>query len=328
LQPPLPEHVDLAHYVHGQTSLRSIFLGIGRVRDRQVKPVSAPLNQLVHIAIAGSSGFGKSTCMQSLGYQILNAREQPSTVMLDAQGVTFTAFEGNSGLRYPLASDPDDIKAILHELVAEMERRKELFGRWRGIDSLEKYNCIVSDNQRLSVLPIFFDEFGLLSDDKEIARYVKKLSRAGRKFGFYLIAGSQTWYSDEISSSLKANLSTSIQFYAKSKGQSRTLLGDSVAYEITRPGQAFCRLPGHADLIEMQAPDTKNVVEVIPALIEHQPQPMPAKPQPEPTEQEQTILQLFDEGVTRAEIALTVFGSKGGNQYKKIDEILEKFERV
>jgi DNA segregation ATPase FtsK/SpoIIIE-like protein len=122
---------------------------------------------------------------------------------------------------------------------------------------------VVDETQRLRVMPVFFDEFGLLSDDRAIAHNVKALSRGGRKFGIYLIAGSQTWYSDEIASSLKANLSTSIQFYAKTKSQSRVLLGESAAYEIIRPGQAFCRLPGQAGLIEIQAPDATNVIDEI-----------------------------------------------------------------
>jgi S-DNA-T family DNA segregation ATPase FtsK/SpoIIIE len=308
--------------------VRNIFLGIGRLPDGPIRPVSAPLSRLVHIAVAGSSGFGKSTLMQSLGYQVLNAREQPQTVLLDAQGVTFTPFEDHENLLYPLASEPDEVKAILAELVAEMEKRKTLFARWRGIDSLDKYNGVVSEAEQLPVVPIFLDEFGVLADDKEIAGYVKKLAQAGRKFGMYLIAGSQTWYSDEIASSLKANLSTSIQFYAKSKSQSRVLLEDSAAYEITRPGQAFCRLPGQAGLIELQAPDVKSVINVTPTLIDASARTIPTRPQPVPTTQEQRILELFDQGSPKSEIAIKVFGYKGGNQYKKIDEVLEKFGRV
>lgn len=333
LQPPLPEQVDLTDYVTEQTSLRHMFLGVGRLPSGQVQPISAPLSRLVHIAIAGSSGFGKSTCMQALGYQVLHAREQPATVMLDAHGVTFTPFEGDSRLLYPLASEPEHIKAILAELVAELDRRKALFARWRGIDNLEKYNSVVEEGDRLRVIPIFFDEFGLVSDEKEIAQYVKKLAQGGRKFGMYLIAGSQTWYSSEIASSLKANLSTSIQFYAKSKSQSRVLLEDSIASEITRPGQAFCRLPGHAGLIELQAPDVQNALNLTPALIKAQSLATPPMPTLKPTAQEQLILDIFDEQAQRgefhkAEIAIQVFGSKGGNQYKKIDEVLEKFQRV
>ncbi len=333
LQQPLPEHVDLSQYVTGLTSLHRIFLGVGRLPNGQVRSVSAPLGRLVHIAVAGSSGFGKSTLMQALGYQVINAREQPSVVMLDAQGVTFTPFEDNKNLRYPLVSEGEDIRTILHDLLTEMKRRKELYSRWRGIDNLDKYNQAVDEQQHLPVIPIFFDEFGLLANDKDVANYVKKLLQAGRKFGMYFIAGSQTWYSDEIASSLKANLSTSIQFYAKSKSQSRVLLGDSAASDITRPGHAFCRLPGQPGLIELQAPDATTVLDITPRLITGKTARNPVMPQLQPTDLEQMILNLFDEQaqqgqMNKAAISIAVFGSKGGNQYKKINDVLKKFGRV
>ncbi|MCG3209244.1 MAG: hypothetical protein FOGNACKC_02865 [Anaerolineae bacterium] len=332
LQQPLPEYVDLSQHVT-VPSLRNIFLGVGRLPNGLIQPINAPLSRLVHIAVAGSSGFGKSTLMQALGYQVINAREHPVTVMLDPQGVTFTSFEGSRNLRYPLASEEQDIGAILQDLLVEMEQRKELFSHWRGIDDLGKYNQVVDASGRLPVIPIFFDEFGLVADSKVIAKSVKKLAQAGRKFGMYLIAGSQTWYSDEISSSLKANLSTSIQFYAKSKSQSRVLLGAGEASQITRPGQAFCRLPGQPGLIELQAPDASSVLDVAPSLAMTEMASKPLMPQSSPDDLEQAILDLYDEQIktgeiNRAAISLSVFGSKGGNQYRKIDEVLAKFGRV
>jgi DNA segregation ATPase FtsK/SpoIIIE-like protein len=204
-----------------------------------------------------------------------------------------------------------------------MTRRQQLFSKWRGVDSLERYNSVVAESERLSVLIIFFDEFGLVADDKPIAAHIRRLAQGGRKFGMYLIAGSQTWYSDDIASSLKANLSTSIQFYAKSKSQSRVLLGNSAAFEITRPGQAFCRLPGQAGLIELQAPDVKSVVEVTPTLLEAD--EMRSMPHQEPTEQEQQILELYRNGATLNGIARQVFGSIGGKQNQLIKDILSKF---
>ncbi|MCB0174801.1 MAG: hypothetical protein KDJ97_30105 [Anaerolineae bacterium] len=333
LQQPLPEYVDLTHYVTGSPSLRNVFLGVGRMPTGVIQPISAPLSRLVHIAVAGASGFGKSTMMQALGHQVINAREHPNVVMLDAQGVTFTPFEANEHLRYPLASESEDIRAILQDLISELNKRKELYSRWRGVDSLEKYNRVVNEHDRFPVIPIFFDEFGLLADDKEIAKAVKQLSQAGRKFGMYMIAGSQTWYSDEIASSLKANLSTSIQFYAKSKSQSRVLLGDSAASDITRPGQAFCRIPGQPGLIELQAPDAKRALDDALILISEEAMTKPSMPSQKPNALEQEILDLYDEQmrqgkVNKAAIAHQVLGNKGGNQYKKIDEVLEKFGRV
>lgn len=313
LQAPLPETVDLAHYLMGACSLRRMFLGVGRLPGGQVQPIAAPLETLVHIATGGSSGFGKSTFMQSLGYQCLEAKEHTQVVMLDTQGVTFTPFTGHNRLIYPLASDLDNITAILAELVGEMKRREGLFTRFKGVANLSQYNSAMGDT--LPIMPIFFDEFGMAADDKRIVGYVKRLVQGGRKFGLYLIAGAQTWGADEIAMSIRGNLSTSVQFYARSKAQSRILLEDSRAAELTRPGQAFARLPGQTDLIELQAPDPSSVIDTTPLLLDDG--PMPGEVSAEPDRQAQ-IIGLLQRGASNQEIASTIFNKpnlSGDNFY-------------
>lgn len=303
LQAPLPETVDLSHYLMGACSLRRMFLGVGRLPSGQVQPITAPLETLVHIATGGSSGFGKSTFMQSLGYQCLEAKEQTQVVMLDTQGVTFTPFTGHGRLLYPLASDLDNIAGILAELVEEMKRREGLFKRYQGVFTLAQYNSV--DGHDLPIIPIFFDEFGMAADDKRIVKHVKNLVQGGRKFGLYLIAGAQTWGADEIAMSIRGNLSTSVQFYARSKAQSRILLEDSRAAELTRPGQAFARLPGKADLIELQAPDPSSVIDVEPILLDAGPgAEMPTEAQPD---RETQIIGLIQAGASNQEIAQQIF---------------------
>jgi DNA segregation ATPase FtsK/SpoIIIE-like protein len=262
----------------------------------------------------------------ALAWQVINAHEQPRPVMLDPQGVTFTPFEGDKRLLYPLASDPNDIIAILDALMNEMERRQKLFARWRGIATLAQYNKVVEPDERLPVIPIFFDEFGLVSDHREIARHTKKLTQAGRKVGISLIAGTQTWGADEIATALRANLATSVQFFARDKHQSRILLGAGDAAEITRPGQAFAILPGQPGLIEIQAPDPSSVVEITPTRIEEEDQPvMPDMPDPEPTPTEARILEMAAGGASYNAIAREVYQSTGGKQTQMIKDTLAKY---
>lgn len=182
LQAPLPESVDLAHYLMGACSLRRMFLGVGRLPSGQVQPITAPLETLVHIATGGSSGFGKSTFMQSLGYQCLEAKEAVQVVMLDTQGVTFTPFTGHGRLLYPLANDLGNIAAILGELVEEMKRRESLFTRYKGVANLGQYNSATGED--LPIMPIFFDEFGMAADDKRIVGYAKKIVQGGASSAF------------------------------------------------------------------------------------------------------------------------------------------------
>jgi len=263
----LPDRVDLAHYTGDRTSLRNIFLGIGRMPDGRVQPISAPLETLVHIATGGASGFGKSTFMQALAYQVLASRETPNPVFLDPQAVTFSPFAGDDRLRYPIASEPDLIALILAELVAEMKRRQQLFSRWRGIQNLSQYNQAVDPDDRLSPIPIFFDEFGLVADHRPTAQSAKTLAAGGRKAGLSLIVGTQHWGHDEVSTAFRSNLSTSIQFFARDKAESRILLGDSAAADIVHRGRAFARLPGQPGLIEIQAPDPSAYISDVPELL-------------------------------------------------------------
>lgn len=313
IEQPLPDHVDLSHYLMGSASLHSIFLGVGRYPDGQVKPVSAPLERLVHIAEAGSSGFGKSTHMQALAYQCLNAREAAQTVLLDAQGVTFTVFTGNERLKYGIASQEVDILAILLDLVGEMTRRQELFSKWQGVANLAQYNQAVTEAERLPQIPVFFDEFGLVADNKKIAGQVGKLAKGSRKSGIALICSAQTWGSDEIATSLRANLSTSIQFYSRDKSTSRILLGDSSAANITRPGQAFCRLPGQPGLVELQAADPSNLIEVTPMLLT--PGDMPDMPVIEDDQRLVEFGRLVTNGMSRFDASLQVYGKKYSGEH-------------
>lgn len=306
LQAPLPEHVDLSHYLMGVCSLHNIFLGVGRFPDGQVRPLSAPLERLVHIAEAGSSGFGKSTHLLALAYQCINAREAPRVVVLDPQAVTFTPFAGDERLLYPLASKETDILAILTELVGEMERRQQLFSQWRGVAMLGQYNQVVSEAERLPQIPIFFDEFGFVARNKRIAQRVDLLAKGGRKAGISLIAGAQTWGGDEIATCLRANLSTSIQFYARDKSTSRVLIGDSAAANITRPGQAFCRLPGTTGLIELQAPDPSNLLDLTPVLLQGNGD-MPMMPRSLEDEQDGEFVRLVREGKTKSAACWEVY---------------------
>lgn len=322
----LPEYVDLAQYVPGVTSLRSVFLGVGRINGN-VQPVSAPLESLVHIATGGASGFGKSTFMQALAYQIINARELPRLVMLDPQAVTFSCFLGDDRLLYPVASEPSMIAVILAELVKEMQRRQHLFGHWRGVQNLSQYNRVVAQEERLFPIPVLFDEFGLVADDKRIAKSAKLLSAGGRKSGISLIVGTQHWGHDDVSTAFRANLSTAIQFSARDKSESRILLNDSVAASITRRGQAFCRLPGKAGVIELQAPDPATLVGGEPELL-----PVSEWNRPEVIdrldgdsgETEQRIMEMWDNEPRPSfnEMARQIYGVSGGKQTRLIREVL------
>lgn len=326
LTPGLPERVDLAPYIAGGSSLRSIFLGVGRLPDGRVTEVRAPLGRLVHVAMGGASGFGKSTLAQALALQVIEARELPRPVMLDAQGVTFSAFRGNPRLLYPLAEQEDEIEGILEALVREMAHRAGLFRDYRGVQSLDDYNALPGVD-RLPVIPVFFDEFSIVGDNKHIARFSRELAQKARKTGIQLIAGCQTWLAQDIGSALRANMSTAIQFYVRDKNQSRLLLGSSDAASLTLPGQAFAVLPGQSGLIELQTPDPSGLLD---PLVGEQVAPV-SQVIPQPSRavtvggwDTETVVEVYRQTGSLAAVARAHGKSPGGKQNEEIREILKE----
>lgn len=274
--PALPAEVHLRDYLF-QCSLSSVFLGVGRLPGEvNPRPIIAPLERLVHIATAGSSGFGKSTFMQALAYQALNAPDS-RPVLMDAQGVTFSAFERHPALLARLASDEADILDTLDYLLDEMQRRKGLFSHHPGVAKLRDYNSQV--DEPLPAIPAFFDELGLMGDNRDVVTKVKLLVMGGRKFGLFLILGSQTWLASQFSTALRSNLSTSVQFAARDKNQSRVLLSSPEAANITQPGRAYAILPGQAGLVELQAPMVDEADLRAPAQVVTLPDPATARAQ-------------------------------------------------
>jgi DNA segregation ATPase FtsK/SpoIIIE-like protein len=309
--PALPVEVHLKEYVY-QPSLGAIFLGIGRLPGEfNPRPIVAPLERLVHIATAGSSGFGKSTFMQALAYQALNAPES-RPLLMDAQGVTFSAFEGHPALLTRLASEEADIINALDLLLDECERRKGLYSQIPGCAKLRDYNSRA--DEPLPAIPAFFDEFGLLSDNKDVVAKVKLLSQGGRKWGIYLVLGSQTWLASQFTTALRSNLSTSIQFSARDKNQSRVLLSAPDAAKITLPGRAYAILPGQAGLVELQAPMVEEEELKVPGQVMALPDPASAR-----------ALALKEAGASLSAIAKEIFRldrEPNGRDIKRVKMLL------
>jgi DNA segregation ATPase FtsK/SpoIIIE-like protein len=231
--------------------------------------------------------------------------------MIDGQGVTFTPFVDDVRLLYPIVSKPEGILEVLILLVAEMKRREELLGQWKGVKDVNEYNRL-PDVERLPIIPILMDEISLFCNNKEITSQITILGRAARKTGLPIIAMAQQWRWDAVSTAFRANLSTAINFRAQSKRDSHLLLDDSVAASITRKGQAYCRLPGIAGLVELQAPNPGDLLDIQPARIG-------------PSNKETKIIELHQAGASHAQICQEVYGYKSSNKYPEIDEVIGKY---
>jgi hypothetical protein len=263
-----PDKVTLDELLSaGGSTLSNIVLGMTMDGDSP-KTISAPLESLVHIALAGSSGWGKSGLIKVLAYQLVSAPEPVELVLIkvlayqlvsapepvelvfiDMEGVTFGAFAQSAKLRYPIVDDKRDIVAVLNAMVDEIEVRKKLFQHFPSVDKLSEYNRLAADP--LPPIACLVDEAGSLLADRGVEDALMPVALRGRKYGIYLLLASQDFTHNTMKTALRNQLSTRIQLKAMNASQSNILLGQPDAKGIEKVGRSYVILTGQ-QMVEMQ----------------------------------------------------------------------------
>jgi hypothetical protein len=310
---PWPDRVNLADLLaDGQGDLNNIILGVTPDRGR-LAPLTAPLEKMVHVAVGGASGWGKSEFLRAFCFQVATAPQLAELALIDLEAATFSPFARSGKLRYPIADDERDILAILADLVDEMNRRKELYRPWPEADKLSIYNRL--GDEPLPVIALLIDEAtAIFGENKDIEQAARTLALRGRKYGLYVVAGGQSWKASDFDSSIRGQFSTTIHFHAKDKTSSRVLLGDPAAADLDRIGGAFVVLPGRP-MVEIQSPAISLMHTTRALQVGNQagPPTMPALPDPEPTledEQDEHFKDLVDSGESRRAAALEAYGKE------------------
>jgi hypothetical protein len=317
----LPPKIELSQLIPTGPSIEALALGI-EVTDSGLKALTSPLAGLVHVGVGGSSGWGKSVFLQCLAIQIALAPELAQMALIDIEGQTFSPFAalGGDRLRYPLADNEADITAILDDLKGEWERRRQLYQRHPSAADLAGYNALAE--APLPPVVMMFDEINMVTDDKDI------MGRLTKKYGIFCILGGQDWNAASIPTKLRNNFSTRIQLKAMSKTQSRVMLEDSSAADITDPGRAYAVLPGRG-LSEIQTPFiTKDDIARALATI-----PNGAPPTAAPTRIEGQVIACYQATGSYSKAFRTLYELEnneayvkaiGGNQTAKIKAILDR----
>jgi hypothetical protein len=319
-----PSRVPLLSLLDEPVSLNNLVLGVTLDNRRQKTIVKGAMNDLVHVAIGGSSGWGKSEFLKVLAYQLLTAAERPDLCMIDLEGVTLNAFAQSERLLYPLADNEPATLALLLALNGEMERRKQLFNAHSGIDRLDRYNAVASEP--LNPIITLVDEATALLDNKDIEGHLKNLTLRARKYGLWLILAGQDWKSTSLDTAIRNQLSTRVQFKALNASQSRVLIGEGDAKDINTIGRALVVLPGRP-MIEMQAPFVSHSM-LMDAVRGNGPQRNlelnEIQPENHPDLNAQRVRELHAGGMSDTAIAREVF--KYGNAYyiTKVRDILQQ----
>jgi len=324
LQAPQPEAQWPAEVplktVCSEPDIKTLALGVTIGDNGRQETVKADLSKLVHIAIGGSSGWGKSVFLRSLGYQLALSQTPVDLAMIDLEGQTLAPFARCGRLLYPVADTEAEALAILKALLDEMERRKGLYATFPGVDSLEAYNARASEP--LVALVAIIDEATALLGDKSVESVLRTLALRARKYGLWLVMAGQDWKASSLDTAIRNQLSSRVQFRAMSKSQSRVLLEQSGAETLPVEGRALAILPGKP-LFTMQAPFistrtiTADVSDGGPRY------PMPEGGNGGNGNQEQRIRELAEQGYSKRQIALEVFGYAGGSAYQSVTDVLE-----
>lgn len=325
LEAPAPQPVSLPaeiplRSILTEPDIKSLVLGQTINGDGQAETVRADMGKLVHIAVGGSSGWGKSVFLRALAYQLALSRTPTDLAMIDLEGATLAPFARCGRLLYPIAENEVDALAVLKALEDELERRKGLYARYPGVDCLDAYNAQADES--LVPLVAVVDEATALLGDKSVEGTLRTLALRARKYGLWLIMAGQDWKANSLDTAIRNQLSSRIQFKAMGDGQSRVLLGQSGAEKLDAIGRAMAILPGR-EMITMQAPfiSARTIMADVSDGGAQYPMPEIAG-ELDAEALEKRVKALYDEGVSLRGIAEAIYGYYNGRKGTEIKNIL------
>ena len=234
------ELIDTPEF-YEQRSLLSA--GIGK--DIAGNCVYCDIAKMPHLLVAGTTGSGKSVCMNSIITSILY-RAKPDEVkflMIDPKQVEFSKYANIPHLLVPVVTDPRKAAGALGWAVSEMLQRYQKLSQV-GVRDIEGYNKYVQKHEDMESMPkicIFIDEFAdlMMAAPKEVEDSVCRLAQMARAVGMHLVIATQRPSVDVITALIKANISSRIALTVSSQIDSRTIL-DAAGAE---------KLLGHGDML-------------------------------------------------------------------------------
>lgn len=206
------------------------------------RPTYLDIASMPHGLIAGTSGSGKSVCINSIIMSILYKAtpDEVKLILVDPKLIEFTNYEDIPHLATPVISDPKLAAEALSWAVDEMQRRYELFKSCRCRD-FTSYNEMAKENETLSPIPyvvVIIDELNdlMMSSAKTVEESITRLAQKARAAGIHLVLATQRPTTDVISGTIKANIAVRIAFAVAQGNDSRTILDHNGAENLLGKG--------------------------------------------------------------------------------------------
>lgn len=243
-------------------------------------PVWCEINKTPHLLVAGSTGSGKSVCINSIIVSILmrSKPDEVKLVLVDPKKVELSMYNGIPHLLAPVVTDPKKANIALKKIVVEMEKRYDVFSE-SGTKNIAGYNTYVEkknetlpDGDKLRKLPyivVIIDELAdlMLVAAKEVEDSIMRITQMARAAGIHLIVATQRPSTDVITGVVKANIPSRISFAVSSSIDSRTILDMTGAEKLLGKGDMLFLPQGENTPIRVQG--TYISEEEISAVVDH-----------------------------------------------------------
>ena len=324
IQAPIPGKntigIELPNKVNAPVSFREVFsnmppitdktlLSVGLGKDIMGKVRYCEINTTPHMLVAGSTGSGKSVCINCIIASML-MRTKPSElklVLVDPKKVEFSMYNGVPHLLTPVVTDAKKASIALKNIVVEMERRYDLFEATKN-KNITSYNEFCEKNpeyQRLPYIVVIIDELAdlMLVAAKEVEDSIMRITQMARAAGIHLIVATQRPSTDVITGVVKANIPSRISFAVSSQIDSRTILDAGGAEKLLGKGDMLFLPMGANSPTRIQGAYVSD--EEIQAIVDY------------------TISQqkaIYDESLTIDRGSSSSSGSAGDDNYESSDE--------
>ena len=200
-------------------------------------PIVGDLTTMPHLLIAGTTGSGKSVCINTIIVSLLYKLNPDlcKFILIDPKMLELSTYEGIPHLLTPVITDAKKATSALAWTVKEMNSRYKLMSKV-GVRNIDGYNA--KHKLKMPYIVVVVDEMSdlMLVAGKEIENYIQKLSQMARAAGIHIIMATQRPSVDVITGTIKANFPTRISFQVSSKIDSRTILGEQGAEQLLGKG--------------------------------------------------------------------------------------------
>ncbi|HDJ1292300.1 TPA: DNA translocase FtsK, partial [Staphylococcus aureus] len=258
-------------------------LEVGLGRDISGDPITVPLNEMPHLLVAGSTGSGKSVCINGIITSILlNAKPHEVKLMLiDPKMVELNVYNGIPHLLIPVVTNPHKAAQALEKIVAEMERRYDLF-QHSSTRNIKGYNELIrKQNQELDekqpelpYIVVIVDELAdlMMVAGKEVENAIQRITQMARAAGIHLIVATQRPSVDVITGIIKNNIPSRIAFAVSSQTDSRTIIGTGGAEKLLGKGDMLYVGNGDSSQTRIQGAflSDQEVQDVVNYVVEQQ----------------------------------------------------------